>query len=224
MTVPMPPMAQDPSVVAGQQIKADYQAAAQTVRGNFRITDIDKAARITEIWNSSNTALAIAYRDLQARRQARLAVLEAQIPVGPNVPDDTSPADAAVLQQAFRATLAEARSASTDQKRKMLVDAESFRDDNLRRAVLTAAYENSELGVLHAWFEMTGTDDILEEWGSLREAIDGRGFDTLWISQALSPIRQPDEVDALPQLVKAADAAATAANAQRSRVSFGNPR
>jgi hypothetical protein len=210
MTTPLPPMAKDPAITGGAQVRRAFTAQAAKIRGDSNLSDIAKAQGISDLWDASNAELARLYQDLQSRRRARLAVLEKLVPVGPNIPADASPADATVLRQAFRAALTEARDASPDRKIELLADAEKFDDDNLRRAVITAAFEQSQTQVLQRWTDSMGLTDRLDEMFELQKALIGRGFSNLYVTQALSKIPQPDEASALPSLIAARDAAARA--------------
>jgi hypothetical protein len=210
MTTPMPPMAKDPAITGGAQVRAAFTAQAAKIRGDSNLSDIAKAEAVTNAWDASNAELARLYDDLQSRRRTRLAVLEKLVPVGPNIPADSSPADATVLRQAFRAALTEARDASPDRKIELLADAEKFDDDNLRRAVTTAAFEQSQTQVVRRWTDAAGLTDRLEEMFELQKAIAGQGFDNLYVTPALSKIANPDEVSALPGLIAARDAAVRA--------------
>lgn len=225
---PLPPIAQDPSIVRGQQIKAAFTPSIQNVRKNRSLDQLAVAEEITRIWETSNAELAKLYTDLQNRRQARIQVLETLVPLGPAIPAGASAADTALLQQTFRAALAEARDAaakSTSENvtianqttpglpslrptatslQAMLADAEKFNDDNLRRAVLTAAWEAGEMSIVRAWTDQMGVTGKLDEFGELLAAVEGRGLAGSWNFTALSQIPAPSEVSQLDNLRKRA--------------------
>lgn len=237
MSAPLPPMGQDPSVLAGQQVRADFTTNGQAIRQNVSLNDLQVAEQIVALWESSNTKLASQYEDLQSRRRARLAALDTVVPLGPAIPANASPADAAVLQQAFRAALAQARGAlpasaspaagtvsriglDTDSLDGMLADAERFDDDNLRRAVLTAAHEAGFMGIVRRWTDLMGVTDQLEEFVELQQAIAGGGIYGSWNYTTFAPIPAPDEVANLPRL-QAAQEAATRARSGTAQAATG---
>lgn len=226
MTKPLPPIVDDPAVVAGFETKSKFTADSQQVRGDFTIVDLVKAQRIDAIWEAANKRLTDLYADLQSRRQARIDQLETIVPVGPNIPANASSADTALLQQVFRTALAQARDAlpaeisgggnitpintSKTTLDGMLADAEKFDDDTLRRAVLTAAFENGHLGLIKSWTDMNGLTEQLDELRDLLNAIAGHGSDNLWVVQALGLIAKPSEVFNIPNLIAAQEAAVQA--------------
>ncbi|MCU1669504.1 MAG: hypothetical protein JWP40_2431 [Blastococcus sp.] len=208
MTQPMPPIQQDPALLKAQQAHDDFDTQAQAIREDFNLSDLAIAEKLSTLWESSNKTIAAAYQDLQRRREARLDQLQAAVPIGPNLPDDLSPADRAVLMQAFRSALVEAREASTDDLRPMFDDAEMFDDDIVRRAVLTALVERSRLDVVRAWWaDSNGVSDQLDELVSLQS---GNGVWALKVSNAFAPIPKPAEVWDLPLRQAARDAAQAA--------------
>jgi len=219
-TQPLPPPEQDPAITEAIQIKDTFTQTVQALRMNTTLTDLQVAQQVVTAWTAANDRIADLYNDLQARRQARITMLEQTVPVGPGIPADASPADAAVMQQAFRAALAQAREAMPQRantgssiipvKRNtldgMLADAEAFDDDTLRRAVLTAAVENGTVHLIRSWAAQRGLSDQLDELAQLQEAITGRGLAGMWVIKAFTPIPKPEEVWKLPDLEAAAQA------------------
>lgn len=243
-TKPLPPTAQDPTILEAQQIKANFVPNAQAIRSRLDIDEVQSAQNVVDLWTASNERLAALYNDLTARRQARLDDIEKLVPLGPPVDPTASPADAAVLQQAFRAALTEARNApvvsgarndpssnvrplnsnaSRGTLSGMLADAEAFDDDILRRAVLTAAMENDQRGIVDAYAEMHGFADQLEEFGDLQRALEGYGIEGQWTFIAFGLIPAPPEVDALPRLIAARQAARAASIAASAGYRNNNP-
>ena len=218
MTQPLPPAAQDPSVIRGYAVRQEWLAGIQRINADQRITDLVKAEQIAALWTKCNDELVSLYGDLQARQRARIAALDKVVPLGPAIPVGASAADTVVLQQAFRATLAEARNADSDGLRSMLADAEKFEDDNLQRAVLTAAAERADINLVRAWTELHGVTDQFDELIATRDALAGApSTDRLMTIQALKPIEKPTEVTDLPALQQAAELAATNARRGLSR-------
>jgi hypothetical protein len=236
MSAPMAQMGEDPSVREGQQVREQFTASAQAIRQNASLTDLQVAEKVVETWTSCNAQLARLYDDLQSRRRARLADLEKTVPLGPAIPADASQADVAVLQQAFRTALAQARAAAPSQAGDpslppiqtdhatldaMLADAERFDDDNLRRAVLTASYEGGYMSLVRNWTDMKGLTAQLDEFAELQQAIAGLGIYGQWNFTTFSPIPAPSEVAALPGLQRAHEAAARVRAAYSSQRPVG---
>lgn len=229
-TKPLPPTAQDPAIIEGQQIKAGFVPAAQAIRMNRSLDELESAQQVVDLWNRTNERLAELFNDLTARRQARLADLESTVPLGPPITAKMSDADKALMQQAFRAALAEARSAPAEERGRepgsiplvqdrsakrtlagMLADAERFDDDIFRRAVLTAAFEDGDMRVVRSYTDMHGLTGQLQEYYDLQNALAGVGTDGSWNYVAFALIRPPHEVAELPRLIEARQAARDAA-------------
>lgn len=201
MTTPLPPTKDDPSVVRGRALQAEYLSKLGALRSDHLITDLVRARQIDAVWRSTCKELGAAYEDLQARRQARLVDLESQVPTGPGIEDDATAADEAVLMSAFRAALGQARNASNEELTRLLEDAVRFGDDILKRAIITVVTEEGRgMSVLKAEvLALTpGTQAALEEIGQLREDLAGRHNG--WVWQSLSAPRQPEESTRLPDL------------------------
>lgn len=199
---PLPPIATDPSITAGQAIHAAFPGTVSAIRGNPDLSDLAQAEKITAAWEVANVELSRLYVNLQERRRARLSDVEALVPSGPNVPAGASPADAALLRQLFRQALTEARMASAGERAAMLADAEQYDDDILRRASLTAMSESGDYDdqrAVAAWAETNGVASEWAEIASLRDGLAGRNFDNLTVVQALGQISPPAEVAQLPR-------------------------
>ncbi len=211
---PMPHPNEDPANLAARQAAADYTALAQKIRGNFDLTDLDKAQRISDAYDAYCAALQAAYTELNDRRRARLDQLEQTIPTGPGIPEGTSPADKAVLMAAFRSAMDKALAASPMELGRMLADAERFDDDAMRRAVLTVAADTSQPQIIRAWSDLhTDMAGFFDEVIDLRTAL--AGINTMangWAFQDFRPMRRPDEVAQLPGLIATRDAAKAAFN------------
>lgn len=219
MTSPLPPITADPAAVAAENARNDFFAAAQSIRRDIGINALQEAEQINEAWTAANAELVRLFADLQARRQARLEVVERTVPLGPPVTDDTTPADRIVIMQAWRAALSTARQAvaaslaSPEDKRwgntleAMLDDSERFDDEVQRRAVLTAAYEQGRTNLIRSWTDMRGLTAQLNEVTELQNAIAGRGAPwNGWNYTLFHPIETPPEVANLPQLQAAEQA------------------
>jgi hypothetical protein len=207
MADPLPPVHEDPSIVAGYQLQQDFVPKGAAIRGDTNLTPVAKAQQIVDLWESTNAELSRLWTDLQTRRQARIDQLSATVPVGPNVPADASEADKAVLHQAWRTTYAAARDATFAQREAMLADAERFDDDILHRAALTTAIDGGQPQLVTKWAELHGATGALTELAGLRELHAGRGVMHGHAVLALSPLKRPSEAFDLPNLVAARDAA-----------------
>jgi hypothetical protein len=234
-TKPLPPPNEDPSIVKGQQLRAEFTPTVQRTRTDSRLSNLQVAEQVAAFWETTNTQLAALFRNLQARRQARIATLETVVPLGPAIPAGSTAADTVVLQQAFRAALAEARAAMptspheptiaplskvTNTLDAMLADAEKFDDDNLRRAVLTAAYEAGRMDIVRRWTDLMGVTKQLDEFYELQRAVAGEGIAASWNMVAFEPVRQPPEVAELSRLRAAEEGAA----ATRARLAVSETR
>jgi hypothetical protein len=212
MTSPLPPVPQDPAFLEGQQVKATFAEQSQLIREDFGITDVAKAEQITAAWEAANTTLAGLWRDLQARREARIDELEALIPVGPGVPPNTSPADTAVLMQAWRGALARAQEADPKALQKMFDEAQRFDDDVVLRAVLTVSRDDFDGGgLVRKWAALNGVTDIFEELSGLYDQVSGSDIWRPKLVFVLGQIEEPQEAWDLPVLTAARDASLLAA-------------
>jgi hypothetical protein len=218
-------------------IRDDFGRFAQATRRDVNQTDLQVAQKITNAWTDANQQISTLYQQLQAARRARIEVLEQTVPIGPGIPADASPADATVMNQAFRAALERARNAKQPQAAQtissgtstgydpetltgMLIDAEKFNDDTLRRAVLTAAVETGQTNLVRSWTDKMGLTSQLDELERLTSATAGRGFDGVWDYKAFTPIPKPDEVSKLIDLEKA-EQVATQARVTQERALAG---
>lgn len=208
MTQPMPPIQNDPAFLKAQQVQRDFATQSQAIRQDVQLSDLAIAEKIATLWEQSNAAIAAANEDLGKRRTARLQTLQAAVPIGPNIPADASPADRAVLMQAFRATLAEARDADIDPLKQMWQDSQKFDDELAERAVLTALAERGRIDLVRAWWaDRNGVSDQLDELMELQSG--GYGVWALKVVQALTQIPTPSEVWDLPALQQSARVAQT---------------
>ncbi|MFC7382849.1 hypothetical protein [Sphaerisporangium rhizosphaerae] len=208
---PLPPAQEDPAVTAGQAAQAAYGPRLDAIRNDPGLSDLAKAEAIAAVHAEHSAELERLAVDLHARRTARLEHLQGQIPIGPGVPRDASPADAAVMTTAFRAALEQARAASPDQRRQMLADAVRFDDKPALRALLTAAQDSGDVKLVGAWAAATGNAELLAEIRALSEEIAGRGQGRAWAAQAFRPAKTPAEARSLPALRHSAEQAAQAA-------------
>lgn len=208
------PVREDPAIEAGYAAKATYTARLREIRDDFDLSPLVKAEQLAAAHEKLLTELDRLRTDLHGRRTTRLAVLEGKVPLGPGVPAGTSPADRAVLTAAFRSALDKALGATSAQARKaMLIDAQKYDDDSMRRGVLTAAFELGELEIASAWItehtNFRDKDTFLEELRTLRGQLAGTiPTDRMWEGQALGEPQRPQEMANLPTLRAQRDALA----------------
>lgn len=226
----------DQWTLQAMRVRADFDATCKAIRMDTRLSDLAVAQTITNAWTTANEQISALWQQLQTARRARIAVLGRTVPIGPNIPKDASPADAAVMQQAFRVALEKARAAAVvpdnyesatftstaregydpDTLSGMLLDAEKFDDDTLRRAVLTAAVDAGRGQIIRWWTDKMGISQQLDELARLESAVASHGFDGMWDHKAFDPLLKPEEVDELGRLEKGIEAS-TAARIQRTR-------
>ncbi|MGW0630150.1 hypothetical protein [Streptomyces sp. NPDC002758] len=191
---PVPHANDDPDHLAARASKATFTDAAQAVRENPNISGRAKAEQIAALYGAHVRETADAYQRLTDRRRARLEYLEGLVPVGPGIPADTSPADRAVLMQAFRTAWDKVQDTDRDGRARLLAEAERFDDGAMRRAVLTYAIDNAETPTIRDWTALhLDQMGYLDEVGGLREALAGRGTDHLWDMQDFKPLPKPQE-------------------------------
>ncbi|MGV9337881.1 hypothetical protein [Streptomyces sp. NPDC003688] len=205
---PLPHPNEDVAFLEAREALAQYTATASKTRGDVNLSDIAKAEQIEAAYTKYCATISDAYKELMARRRARLEYLETLLPVGPGIPDGTSPADRAVLMTAFRTAYDQAQAAAgTTAREKLLAQAERFDDDTLRRAVFTALIDNNEHNITDQWAAThIEQANYLGEVAELREAVAGRGAPHMWDVQTFIPIAEPAEPKALPRLLADAQA------------------
>jgi hypothetical protein len=209
MAAPMPPINQDPAIIRGYALRQAFDLECTPILADTTLSDIGMAQKIANLHAVVTTEVAAARENYKNRRNARMAELAQVVPIGPDVPPAASPADKAVLMQAWRTTLAEARECDGPARFQMLAEAERFDDDTVRRAVLTAASDNGEVGIINQWASTRP-----ECAAQLRELLALRAAsvnDGLISRQAFGPIPEPTEMANLPTLL---------ANAERDQQAF----
>jgi hypothetical protein len=210
---PLPPINETPQVIAAGEIRDEYLQQVAIVR-NRPGDEIAKATTVVALWRETNAALDAGLQDVLAWRAARVAYIESQVPWGPDLPATASDADRAVLLQAWRTLLAEARAATDDELHRTLTDAVAVGDDLALRAGLSALVERDggREKARSWWLQMTGETELLDEAVRLSEET------VLWrmrIKQLFAPVEAPPEVDVLEAAQVAAQAALAAAQAAR---------
>ncbi len=206
-TKPLPPIAEDPTIIRAQQIAPELHDKFKAIRSNRDLSDLAKARQVVEAYNAAMAERSRLWEDLQGRRSARLQELQTLLPFGPGIPEGTSPADAAVMQAAFRSNVEMARESDMPGLRALLFDAVRFGDELMRRAVYTVATDQGRTGVV--WRDLREADPTLaavaEEIGVLVAQLNGTHTATAgWERRAFWAIAAPDEVHSLPTLERLA--------------------
>ncbi|WP_433138722.1 hypothetical protein ACQPZ8_37470 [Actinomadura nitritigenes] len=192
--LPTNPM-QDPAVAGGYAAQDTYPRQIAAIRQDPRLSDLAKAEQLAAAHDEHVQEVTRLREDLQSRRTARRDHLAAQVPIGPGVPPDASPADAAVLNTAFRTALLDMRDNAplTEDRQAALAEALRFGDDTRIRAALTAAEEDGQTGVLDQWAQGTGNTDVVNELRDLNAQISGNHINALREAQAFRIPPRPNE-------------------------------
>lgn len=197
---PPPAPREDPALAAAVAAAEVHYAQLDDIRSDPDLTDLERAERIKAVYDEQVARVRALAENFYARRRARLAALEAEIPTGPGVTPDMSPADATVLRSAFMNALERARAADTEQRRAMVVDAITYNDDTLLRGVLSAAREAGDAAVLDEWARRTGKTDVIAEIRALNAAL---ASPSVWEIKAFRRPPTPPELRRLAELRRA---------------------
>ncbi|HCB03141.1 MAG TPA: hypothetical protein PLZ93_01125 [Nocardioides sp.] len=198
----------DPNIIGAREATVAYQREVDAVRADSTLSDLGKAERIDKLYSTWTELIGHHQEQFYAPRRDRALKLEALVPVGPGVPNDASPADAAVLHQAFNTAFDKAANASKDELQQMYATATRFGDETTLRAVLTAAQDKGLNGIVDQWAAGDPKRQAgLKELGELRELFSGRGTDARFAYQAFNGfglVRRPPESMRLDTLRAAA--------------------
>ncbi|MBF8187306.1 hypothetical protein ITP53_16515 [Nonomuraea sp. K274] len=200
-TDPLPATKQDPAIAAALAVLDILPKQLDHIRDDETIkTDLERVEKLNATYEEQAKLLQALHENLYARRQARLDHVEQQFPTGPGIDAGSSPADAAVMQTAFRAALKDARTATFDQRQAMLADALKFGDQTTVRALLTAARENQDERLVDAWAMATRNQELVSEFRSLHAQMNGGHEGLGWELKARNMPRRPPEVVELHDL------------------------
>lgn len=213
----LPPVNEDPMYLGAETLQRSYLTRVAEIRENFDLTDLAKARQVAKLWADTCAQLVEFGQDIQARRTARVQWIEQQLPVGPGIPPDVTPADRAVLNAAWRTAWDQVNATDHQGRARLLVEATRFGDDTLKRAVLTACLDLSETDTVDEWTNShdPATAALLTEWRYLRLLIAGQHFDNRWEPLVFRKPPKPGEVTDLPRLEAARDAAQRAVAGRR---------
>jgi|GEM_PF-5663200 hypothetical protein len=137
----LPATRDDPAVVAGRDAQSEYERTLADVRRDVTLSDLERARKISAAYEQLRTKLVAAAADLHQRRVAHLEAIESRVSLGADIPEGSTPADKAVLMQAFRASLDRARAMNETQLAAEFRDAVRFGDDQMQRAIETIVLE-----------------------------------------------------------------------------------
>lgn len=212
---PMPHPNDDPDTIAARASKQTFTEEANKARA-MNASDLFVAEKVAGLYETHKKEMADAYERLTARRRARLEYLEGLVPIGPSIPEGTSPADRSLLLKGFREEYAKAKDATPARRAELLAEAERFDDDTLRRGVLTAAMDISDVNLIKQWSQLHVEEaNHLEEVAELRATVSGQHFNNRWDYLDFNPLPTPHEVSELPRLQAAAEAERAARLARR---------
>jgi hypothetical protein len=141
-TTRLPRITEDPAWLAAKQVHADYADQVATINADQRLSDVGRAERVAKARGDANALIQRHADDLNARRAARIADLQSRLPVGPEIPDDASPADQTVMHAGFRQTLGDARDTAPEHLPAKLAEAEKYGDTTAIRGIMTNALED----------------------------------------------------------------------------------
>lgn len=186
---------EDPDHLAARQARVDYDAKAQEIRNSPVWSNDYKAEKLAELYQEHEQEINEAYGRVTARRQARLDYLNGLVPSGPGIPEDASPADRAVLVQAFRSSLETAKAASREQRGRLLAEAARYGDEAMQRAVLQHASDSGDVDLVNAWVADThGVRGFSDERRQLTGALHGEHFHAPWDRKDFHAPQVPPEV------------------------------
>lgn len=187
---------EEPAYVAALAAKAAFAQGADQLRADQRVAPVVKSEKIVTAYGALQTTMQQGYDDLQTARRARLDHVLGKVPTGPGVPADATPADATVMNAAFRAALGQVREADPQGRRAMLADALRYGDDTMRRAVLTHAVEANDWPVVSDWADQAALPTLVPEVMQLRDDLQGHGVSGVFERQAFRMPAAPPEVRA----------------------------
>lgn len=200
---PLPDIRQDPAFIAAMDLQDAYPRVLASIRDDTSTSLLQKAEKVSTAYHAQSAEIARLATDLYDRRVARLTYLQQQIPLGPGIPDDASPADRAVLTTAFRCALDKARDSKllTDRKQ-LLAEALKFNDDAGIRGVLTAAEEDSQTELFDQWGSVADMVEVVAEARVLALDISGMGPSRPWMVKAFAQPARPIEEGNLGALMQ----------------------
>jgi hypothetical protein len=187
---PLPTVRDDPALTNARAHVAAYVEAEAGIRADNRISELERAERLHRAHKELDAQLLHQWRDLTARRAARLAAVEkVTLPFGPG-PDieQASPADRTVLLAAWRDAYEKATSARHADRREQLAASARWGDHVAVRAILTAMDHSGDHVAVAEWAKTHRPHlvNIIRERVDLRTKLAGhdRSVDSAWTAQA----------------------------------------
>lgn len=202
MPKPLPATNEDPAVVAAWAVKREYEATLGILRGRADLSALFRATEAKKLHEGLLAKLRELSEELSRRRIEYLRELQEVVNIGPDIPEGTSPADKAVLMQAFTNALDRARSMNAEQLLRALDDAVRYGDDQSQRAIESAALEKGRLDLLAGHLAAVNPDRLaaIEALGDASQAVQRLRVEDGFAWQAFQPPKPPREVVALPQI------------------------
>lgn len=181
MTAPLPPINEDPAIMASFETKANYRSQLDAIRADPNISDGYKAEKIAALYEQTSARIGELSADFDGRRRARWDELHKLVPSGPDIAEDATPADRTVLLAAWTNTIERARAAHPEELAKAYADARRWGDDLTARAIFVVAQSEGRSGEVVRQFTVEHPEvaAALDEIAELRMP-RGRG----WIDQA----------------------------------------
>jgi hypothetical protein len=202
MPKPLPATNEDPAVVAARTAKQEHEAALESLRGRGDFSALFRAREAKKLHEGLLEKLRELSDELTQRRIDYLRELQEVVDIGPDIPEGTSPADKAVLMQAFTNALDRARSMNAEQLQRALADAVRYGDDQSQRAIESAALEKGRLDLLAGHLAAVNPDRLaaIQALGDASRAVQRVRVEDGFAWQAFQPPKPPREVVALPQI------------------------
>lgn len=193
----LPAAKNDPVLDAAHEATASYQRELESIRADTSLSPLGRSERIDALWASWQARIEQLRDQFYEPRRERALELEKIVPIGPGIPEDASPADSAVLHQAFNAAYARAQGAGLEELGDMYAQASRFGDETTLRAVLTVASDKGLNRIIDAWAAGDpARQSGLRELGKIRDLFSGSGTDAGFARLAFNGmgiIRQPQE-------------------------------
>ncbi|TDP90523.1 hypothetical protein [Labedaea rhizosphaerae] len=204
---PMPHPNDDPDFAAARQAKADYEAAvgqARKLTGVGALSLLRQAETLEAAHTTYAEAVQGAWDRVIERRKGRYEHLQAQLPMGPAVPSDATPADRAALMAAFQSQHDRATATDRDGRAKMLDQADRFGDEHARRAAFTAILDRGEMDTLQNRSDRYG--GVLDQISEMRDLQNEGGHVARGFAHKTFRLEPaPAEVAQMPMLREAAE-------------------
>lgn len=192
----------DPDVLAARAYKQRYEATVHELRRDGTLSELERARRIDQAHKVLVASLNEHGNALHQRRVTYFQEVDARVKIGADIPEGTSPADKAVLMQAFMAALDRVRGMNLADLEKTFREAARFGDDTMQRAIETVTIEEGGHSHMREVIRSVNPDRVaaIEEWTTARDLVENRGIEGSFTSQAFSTPRKPAEAVQLPTL------------------------